>query len=273
MTYSARETSADLGAPFELYEFNRNGQVFRYTSADRDVVWLAATYARAAISRSAIESGQEIGRQGIRITAPRDLAIVDLYRVAPPSDPVLVTIRQSHDGDPDAEFVIVWQGRILGVEFLGADVDIQCESVFTSLRRVGLRRAWQRTCPHVLYGPECRVTRASFQSAAVLSSVSATTLQSTTFGALGTGYLAGGYLEFITAASTPERRAILTHTGDAITIDRVIPELVNGNSVLVYPGCDHTTGPNGCARFGNLPNYGGTPFIPIKNPFGGDPLY
>ena len=273
MTYSARETSADLGAPFELFEFVRGVQRWRYTSADRNIVWNTNTYVAAAIARSAIEVGQEIGRQGLRISVPRDLGIVDNFRVAAPSDPIVVNIWQSHQGDPDAEFVVVWQGRILGIDWQGIEAQIQCESVFTSLRRAGLRRAWQRTCPHVLYGTECKVARISYQVNAVLSGVAGAVLTSAAFAAPGAGYFFGGYVEFLTPNAVTERRPIVAHGTTDITLDRAIPGLAVGATVAAFPGCDHTTGAAGCTRFANILNYGGTPYIPTKNPFAGDPIY
>lgn len=273
MTYNAREIAADAGAPFELYEFVRGVQRWRYASGDRAIVWNGNTFAPATLSRSSIEVGQEIARQGLRISATREVGIVDAYRVAPPSDPVLVTIWQAHDGDPDDEFVVVWQGRIVAVEWQGSAADIACESVFTSLRRSGLRRAWQRLCPHVLYGSECRVVKTSYQVNATLSAVSGGVLTSTAFGSFASGYFLGGLVEWSTPAGVIERRPIVGHAGNAITIDRVITTLSAGDIVAAFPGCDHSTGASGCARFSNILNFGGTPYIPTKNPFGGDPVY
>lgn len=273
MTYSARETSADLGAPFELFEFIRGVQRWRYTSADRTIVWNTNSYAPAAISRAAIEVGPEIARQSLRISVPRDLAVVDGFRVAAPSDPIVVNIYQSHQGDPDAEFVVVWQGRILGIDWQGVEAQIHCESVYTSLRRAGLRRAWQRLCPHVLYGPECKVARITFQVNAVLSGVAGAVLTSAAFAAPGAGYFNGGFVGFLTVDAVTERRPIVAHGTTDITMDRAIPGLAVGATVQAFPGCDHTSGAAGCSRFSNILNYGGTPYIPTKNPFQGDPVY
>lgn len=273
MTYNARETSADLGAPFEIYEFIRGVQRWRYTSADRTIVWNLNSYPPLAISRSAIEVGQEIARQGLRISVPRDIPVIDSFRTSAPSDPIVVNIWQSHQGDPDAEFVVVWQGRILGVDWQGVEAQIQCESVFTSLRRAGLRRAWQRLCPHVLYGSECKVVRTSFQVSAILSAVSGAVLTSSAFGASGAGYFNGGFVEFVTPDAVTERRPIVAHGTNDVTLDRAIPGVAVGSTVVAFPGCDHTTGAAGCGRFNNILNYGGTPYIPTKNPFEGDPIY
>ncbi len=48
--------------------------------------------------------------------------------------------------------------------------------------------------------------------------------------------------------------------------------LAVGVPVSVYPGCDHTLA-TCSAKFGNVARYGGFPYFPQKNPFGGDPIF
>jgi hypothetical protein len=35
-----------------------------------------------------------------------------------------------------------------------------------------------------------------------------------------------------------------------------------GDTFTAYPGCDWSTGAQGCGGFNNLPNFGGEPYIP-----------
>ena len=44
-----------------------------------------------------------------------------------------------------------------------------------------------------------------------------------------------------------------------------------GDAFEAYPGCDHTLA-TCAAKFGNQLNYGGFPYIPVKNPFTGDAI-
>lgn len=272
MTYDAREVSADLGSPVELYEFVRGARRIRITSADRDIVFGANTFARAPVARTAIESSIESARSGITVTVPRSMEVAEWHRVAPPADAVLLTIWQSHTGDPDNEFVVVWQGRVMAVEFSGVTAEIACENVYSSIRRAGLRRCWQRPCPHVLYGPECGVSRETFQQAGTATVVSGLTLTVPAFAALGS-QLAGGYLQLALPDGQFERRAISAHAGSSVTIAQQIVGLAAGASIIAYPGCDHTDTATGCQRFSNTLRYGGMPFIPRKNPFDGSPVY
>lgn len=275
MTYDARERSADLGAPIELYEFIRGVTRYRYTSADRDYTLNLNVYEARTIARSQVEATADVNRQGLRITAPRDLPVADLYRVSPPSEPVLVVISQIHDGDPDAQTAVIWQGRVVGVDWQRSEAVINCESVHTSLRRAGLRRAWQRNCPHVLYSSglgQCNAQREAFRVQATITGINGVTLSASAFGAQPTGYFDGGYVEAVVGGFVV-RRAITAHGPTSIDVDQTIPGLQAGAVIDVYPGCDHTTGANGCTKFNNVVNYGGALYLPTKNPFAGDPVY
>lgn len=272
MTYDAREISADLGAPVEIYEFVRGAYRIRLTSADRDIQFAGNPYIRTTLSRSGIESGLEVARANLTITGPRTMEVADWHRVAPPADVITLTIWQRHLGDPDDEFAVIWQGRVVSVEFEGAAASIACENVYTSIRRAGLRRAYQRTCAHVLYSAECRAVPGSFSVAGTISAVSGLTISSAAFGTVASGYLVGGYVQIARASGQFERRAITDHTSVSVTLAQAIVAVAVGEGVTAFPGCDHTT--ETCvSKFNNLANFGGMPYIPTKNPFDGSPVY
>jgi uncharacterized phage protein (TIGR02218 family) len=270
MPYDVVERSAETRRPVELYTFFRDYQAFRFTSADRNVTLSGVEYAARPISRSAIESSGEMARGALKITAPRDFEIADLYRVAPPSIPVTFTLQQYHVADNQA--IVLWSGRVMNVEFQGVNSQITLESIYTSMRRVGLRRVYQKQCPHVLYGTACQVNRESYRLEAVADAVTGTTVQVADAALQPNGYFAGGFIEFAVELGIFERRFITDHAGQSLTLSNQPFGLTPGSTVRVYPGCDHTL--NTCAgKFSNAANYGGFPYIPQKNPFGGDPIY
>ena len=270
MTYDSRERSADLGRPVELYTFNRDFIAWRYTSADTDRVVEFQTYKRASIKRSDIEQGAEINRSGLKITVPRDFPVAQLYAIAPPSDTISLTIRQYHEGDGD--LATVWSGRVLTVKFEGSQAEINLEPIGTSVRRNGLRRHYQRLCPHVLYGSGCKVNRTSFRLVATADDVAGLNVTAGEFGSVPDGYLDGGYIEWAVDTGIFDRRFIVSHAGATVTLDIQPVGLVAGVQVNAYPGCDHTM--DTCnTKFSNAPNYGGMRFIPTKNPYGNDPIY
>ena len=257
MTYDAREVSMQSGEPIEMYHFAVNGTDYRYTSAKSAVSYGGHTYSPALIKRGSIDFTTEKGRNNLKLQTVRDFPVADLFRVMPPTDIILLTVHRVHYGE--TEGVVIWSGRVLNCEWSGSTASLNCEPVSSSLQRVGLRRMYQRQCPHVLYGGACGVEKADFSVSATLSGVSGLTLTSASF-ALGDGYLAGGYLAF-----GNEKRFITNHVGSVITINFSLAVAV-GNIVTVYAGCDHSL-PTCDGKFSNSENYGGMPYIPIQNPF------
>jgi uncharacterized phage protein (TIGR02218 family) len=268
MTYAAVETSIQSGRPVELYEFIYGATPYRYTSADGDVVYGGNTYSAVPIARGAVEATNEVARLALEITCTRALPVLDLFAVAPPEEVVLITLRRLHSGDGEA--IILWLGRILNVTLNNAAAEIHCESVYTSLKRVGLRRLYQKSCPHVVYGSGCALARATYKATRTVSTVSGTTITVASIGAVD-GYYSGGYLEW-TSSGVAHRRAIHSQTGGSLVIGFPIPGIAASDSVDLYPGCDHTLAT--CAsKFSNSANYGGMPFFPPKNPFAGVAIY
>lgn len=270
MTYDARETSTDTGRPVEVYTFARDYQHWRYTSADRDVTISSQTFTAKPITRTAIETTAEKSRLALTLTVPRDLEVADMYRIAPPTMTITCLIQQYHQAD--TELVTIWAGRILTVEWSGPSARIAVEPIYTALQRNGLRRMYQRQCPHVLYGGQCNVVRESFRTDGFVDSISGNVINVPQAALLATGYFAGGYIEWDVASGIAERRFISDHTGGALTVTSTIAGLSGGMAVRIYPGCDHTL--TTCnSKFSNAVNYGGMPYIPTKNPFGGSPVF
>jgi len=270
VTYATYETSISDGQPVELYEFLNGATYYRYTSADGDVVYGGNTYSAVPIARGAVEATSETARLALEITCARSLGVLALFALMPPDDVVAVTVRRLHAGDGEA--IIMWMGRVLNVTWNVAAAEVHCESVYTSLKRVGLRRLYQIACPHVLYSPGCGLARADFKATKTVSSISGTSITVGGMDAYASGYFAGGYIEWERSAGQFDRRAIRSQVGGVITIGFQLPGLAVSNTVYLYPGCDHSL--TTChAKFANRLNYGGMPYFPSKNPFNGTTIY
>jgi uncharacterized phage protein (TIGR02218 family) len=244
--------------------------VWRYTSADRDVTVSSQVYTARPIVRSEIESTHEKARLGMTLTVPRTLDVVELFRVAPPTQAVTCIVQKYHEGD--AEVATIWSGRILSVIFEGVAARMQMEPIFTSIRRIGLRRLYQRQCPHVLYGPACKVNQTAVRVDGTAASISGLVVNVSAASALGVGWFAGGYIEYTVEGGVPERRFITDHSGAALTLSAAPYGLAAGAAVKVFPGCDHSI--STCStKFSNTANYGGFAYFPLKNPFGGSPIF
>ena len=271
MTYDIIETSDDQGTPVEIYEFTRSAQIWRYTSSDENVTYLGSVFVSAPIERDSVEQSQDPGKKPIAITATRTLPFVEQYIASPPTDVISLVIRRFHTTDVAAQAVVVWMGRVINVKFERNTVSIRGEPIFTSLKRPALRRIYQTTCPHLLYGPICTFPRTTLQLETAVNITGGTTLTSSEFSNQSDGFYTGGFVEWETAGVI-NRRYILSHSGSGIVVNIPFQDIQNGANVRVFPGCDHTL--NTCVnKFNNEENYGGFPYIPTKNPFGGSPIF
>jgi len=264
MSYLSIEQSAHGGQPQELYRFSQGAQRWLYTSGQAAVDYQSETYQPATISRGGLEQSNELARLGLEIRMPRDLAVASLFLAAPPEGVVSVTLYRRHVGD--AEFITYWKGRITGARLSGAEATLKCEPIASSLKRPGLRARYQLLCRHVLYSSGCGALKDSFRVDGTVAAVSGVTVQVAAAASPPDGYFVGGML-----ATTAGARMIVGHAGIDLTLVAPMVGLTAGDAVQLYAGCDHTMAH--CKdRFGNLDNFGGFPFIPVKNPFTGDAI-
>lgn len=267
MSYIATDASTQDGEPVLLVQFTQGGTSWRYASIASDVSHLAVTWSASPIKTGTFMQTNEMAKDTLSITLPRNNPFA-LYMLSDSSDQITsVTIYRGHV--TDAEYVVYWKGRVSSFKAKGESVSIECEPIFTSLKRAGLRARYQKSCRHVLYGSGCGLTSTDFDYAATVSATvgSAITLLSDPSGIDGS--FTGGMIEY-----NAQLRYIVSHVGTTLTLMRPFVSLgdevtANGNTgVTLYFGCDHTKA-TCLSKFNNLLNYGGFPWIPSKNPMGG----
>ncbi len=269
MTYSAHEASVQLGAPVELYEFVQGIQRWHYISGTEELVRLGQTYKPSTIKRDRIKQSTDVFKNGIKLTFPRDHAFASQFLGFAPELVTTVTVLRGHWGDTDSEFIVYWKGRIISAKAADSKIDLECEPVYTSIRRPGLRAKFEYGCRHVLYGRGCGVNREAYKhTGAVLSLAGGLDAEvAGVDGVFADGWFTGG----IIYAPDDSARFIVNHVGGVVTLSRPMASLSTGQTVKLYPGCDHlrTT----CdIKFSNLDNFGGFPWIPSRNPFDGSSI-
>lgn len=271
MSFEEYEESVEGGKPIELYEFAYQGITQRYTSADRDVTVNLVVYTAApGLKRSEIEdSGKNVATANMTIEAANGFPPAEIFAVYPPSDVVNITIKRVQENDL-TDPKVIWAGRVLSVAWPGNTVKMTCQSLFTRLKQPGLRRLYGKSCPHLLYQQgdgQCNVNPASFQVSVTITAVSGLTVTSSDFAAFADGYFNGGMLSIETSPGIFEKRGIQTHVGDTVTMTHALNNFVPGLTVNAFPGCDKKI--ETCHnKFNNILNFGGTPYVPVKNPFG-----
>jgi uncharacterized phage protein (TIGR02218 family) len=264
MSYESVEASVNSGAPIELYEFIQGTNEWRYASCDSAIVYNAKTYQPYPISRDRIKQTTDPFKNDLKLVLPRENNFAAQFLGFAPDEITSVTIYRGHA--VDLNFITYWKGRVIGAEVSGNEVTIDCESIFTSVRRPGLRAVYEYTCRHALYGVACKAAPSAFEVSGTIASISSNglVLTITAAGSFASGYFTGGMIGQLTGT----RRFITNHTGSDITLSRPVQEFGIGLDIKLYPGCDHTK--ETCNnKFANIANYGGFPWIPIRNPFDG----
>lgn len=268
MTYSTYENSLDSGTPIELYEFVQGSNRWNYISGADSIVRLGQTYTPMPVSRDRIKQTSDIFKDSLKLSFPRDDPFASQFLGFAPEDVTTVTVLRGHVGDPDNEFIVYWKGRVVGAKASGNEINVECESVFTSIKRPGLRARFEYGCRRTLYLKGCNVNRELYKHEGEVLSIANGLVVAVGGAALQpAGFYTGGML--VAPDGTP--RFITAHSGDQVTMARPLPGLVGGMTVALYPGCDHLLGT--CKnKFNNLDNFGGFPFIPGRNPFDGSSI-
>lgn len=256
----------------ELYRFSEQGSssVWTFTSGNELVTYNAEDYSPTAISRTEAQVKNEISKANIEVHLPLTNEVAIRWMADNGERIVTLTI---FERDKAGVVNVVWKGRLASILPGMTDVTLKMESIFTSLRRPGLRARYQRSCRHALYGRGCRLNPEDFAVNGTVSNRSGNSLVITEAAGYAAGYFVGGMLR--TADGTLSY--VTGHNGAVITIQRmsfsILSEIGDGFpfAVKLYPGCPHDR--STCnSRFNNLLNYGGFDFIPVKNPMGGSSI-
>lgn len=280
MSFDSFESSTELGDPVNLYLFRvgpNPADALAYTDAEAPITLIVEgipiIFGPLPMDRDNIKSSGRIDKTTLETRMPRDCALVDLYKVYPPSYMVSLVIYSGHLSDPAGEFKVMFAGRVRNVALDGMVATVSADPVSSILARAGLRRNWQYGCMYVLYGTLCQAQRVprSTLVGSVLSGVSVRVTPVVPFDKPFAKFL-NGTVEWTNADDRLERRNIsaivdagggaydLTLTGSTSTIEA-------GQTMDMLLGCAHDT--VDCETvFNNLLNFGGQPWIPLSNPVG-----
>jgi hypothetical protein len=247
----------------ELYAFEGASHVFRLTPHEFDVEMGGQLYERCPLERGALALGAEAAKSALELTLPPDHALVrHLLQAAITGEATAVRLHLARRADWGDDWWLSgtrWMGRVLGVEVGDEAARIRCESAQVSLKRIGLRRLYSRACSHVLYSAACGATPISATAEVIRSE--GRQVELTGIPPAVAGRLAGGWLQELAGA----RHMIVSEWGSGVELLYPVA-LAPGTLVDLVAGCDHSV-QTCAARFDNLANYGGFPFIPSKNPF------
>jgi uncharacterized phage protein (TIGR02218 family) len=246
------------------------GSLLWTMTAGPDVEYNSEIYEETPIKRNGIEQKNEISKATLEVSIPIDHPIALNLLTTYTEEVMTITIFTKID----AVYETSWKGRLASIKPADESLTLNFESVFTSLRRPGLRARFQRSCRHALYGRGCGLDFADHAVPATITSITGTTLVVPEAALQASGYYTGGMI----AAADGALSYIISHTGSSLVLQRVSYSILSefaitgsGTPVNLYPGCDHAR--STCiGKFNNLLNYGGFDWIPNKNPMGGSSI-
>lgn len=283
MSYPVQETSVQSGSPIFLFLFVQGVLTWRYTSTVFPVTYGGFTWEPTPITPGQVTQSGDMTKDTLSLKFPRGHEFARQFLGYTPDQVTTVTVFRGHANDPAHEFIAYWKGRVASFKASGDSLSVECEPIFTSLRRPGLRARWQRSCRYALYHRGCNLDPEQFGTDGTCTVADGVNIVVPEAAALPAGWLIGGMLR------TPDGvlRYIVNHAGANIKLIRPVESLVRavneggfgqvygefygGAGVRMYPGCDHSMAT--CkTKFNNLDNFGGFPWIPTKNPFGGSSI-
>lgn len=265
MPFQDFEQSESGGRKSELYTFSWGANAVRQTTGAEDVdLGGGEVYTRAAISRGDfVVSSDHASQPRLKLTVPADHPVAEEFRLLVPIQPISLRVIAKHADDPETEGL--WLGIVRNVEFSMEkdEATLHCEPMPASFAVEGLRLTYERACNLQLYGSLCTVNAALFTLAGTIATLSSSglTITSSAFTAQPSGWLTGGR-----AMVGGEPRLVTSHAGSQITVLLPFTLAQVGGAISATAGCDRLR--STCKdKFNNLPNHGGYPWIPTKNPF------
>jgi len=260
VTYDGKELTAEGSSPVMVYHFIQGTTTWRYVALSKTFTFLGYPCDPEIIAPSDFGVSNDVPKDSLTFRLPITNNLAETFIGGTPSTITTVNVYRTHYDDTD--YIVYWKGRVASSAISGNFVELVCDSIFSSLRRLGIRPQYQRMCRHALYGRGCNVVQASYAYTGHISTVSGVNVTVTE--AAFIPKLTGGILK----AANGTMSMILRHSGTNIMLMRPLPTLAVGQEITMYIGCNHSI--SDCKNvFNNLGNYGGWPGIPGINPMNG----
>jgi hypothetical protein len=263
--YPEDELSPHDGDVAELYEFIGPLLAHRYTSGDTEVVHLGNRYVPVAdLSNSGPGASSSADAAAMLVNLPVNTTVVMAHGLGVPPRSLQLRLyrRQARSG----EYRVWWQGDVIAITPKGSRAELRSvsqlgERLSTNIPSVSV----QKQCNHFLGDPRCGVNLETFASNTHVSNASGLTVTVASVASGNAYWYRGGK---IVRLSDNEERDIIDQVGatPVFRLNAPFGVLANGDSVRIYPGCDHYI--QTCqGKYGNKENFGGHPAVPKSNPF------
>lgn len=264
MTFDARETSRNLGEPFQLFRFISGSSVYRYTTADHTILVGTESYVPNFPMQSAEFISSETDVRGkLNFEVAGDHEVASLFTISVPRT-LTLTIFEGHENETEVR--AGWSGRVVACEWKEDDTaTISCESLITVLERNGLPYKFGSTCQHSLYRGGCNLDIYANSWVYPISAINGSIIA---FDDL-IGHATDDFAAGLVIAKGVDYRMVtfFNNSSGSMTLIRPFEGIAVGEYVRVARGCIRTSAR--CKALGNFANFLGFETVPNRNPFEG----
>jgi hypothetical protein len=260
----------------DLYRIVIGARVWTLTSGDEEVDYASGTagalehYVPTPMGRGGVTVKSSLTKSNMEVRLPLGHEIAVLLLGSWLEQITTATVfRNKASGT-----AVIWKGRLASTMPDDTYLKLVFESVYTSMRRPGLRARFQKSCRHPLYGRGCNLDAEDFAQAATMDAITGRTITVPEAASVADGFFNGGMVKAPDGTLT----YVSSHVGDQLQLNRISAGLAiafaedgPGTAITIYPGCDHSYA-TCAAKFVNDDNYGGFDHIPVKNPMGGSSI-
>jgi hypothetical protein len=287
MSYAAKEQGDYTGNPIELFRFSWTGEVRNWTSGDETISYGGEDYEPYPIRRGNLTGGAD----ALKVGVPIDCELKDLLTG---NDILSLKIYREHRDDANA--IIIFSGRVMGLAGVGDMIELDCHPFLKLLERPMPQHIFQTGCNWRVYDDHCQADPEGLDKLGIdltqewaLTAVAGRRLTATGLGGYHVGndplvedayddYFTAGIAKWTDGDGVEHIRYIMQHFGAAgiganlrklgwVDLDYAFPAgCMAGETVTFIAGCKRTA--TVCdAKFDNVANFGGYPYIPTRNPW------
>jgi hypothetical protein len=269
-TFDQIQNSRALGRPVKLFLFNGTGiPTFRFTDGETSITKNAQVYQPWPIKSSDLVFTGTLDKSDVTITLAMGSGFENEFIGGVPDGIINVTIFEG-DLDPSiltADYSVIWRGRVVVPQFEDENNEtiLTCSPISSKLQNPGLRRHFQRHCPHVLFGTACGANKAAVTATATVTSIGNGII---TIGTVqgSPGQYGGGLASWVASGRTITRTITKVQSnGTNVIVRGNTKGLTIGMTLTLVRGCNRTQAQ--CRDLhNNIVNFGGQPYIPLENP-------
>lgn len=253
-----------------------DGSVLRYTDADGDLPFLGNVFSSAGplLKRGTLRSviGVEVDTLEVNFLVNstvqiNGMPIAQFARIGGFDGARMALWRSFMPvgawGDTSAGVLVQFVGRVAEAEPARSGVTLNINSDLELLNIMLPRNVYQAGCIHSLYDAGCALVKASFAVASAVASGSTKMVLNCGL-AQAAGYFDLGDVIFTGGANNGLSRSIKSYVPGVITLAYPLPNTpAVSDGFNAYPGCDGLQATCSSAKFNNLANFRGFPFIPV----------